>query len=84
MPIISQFYGIIIKMYFQQKEHQPPHIHATYAEFSGSIIIANGAILEGDLPPKAVSMIREWLSLHREEIQKIWDTQEFVNIPGLE
>ncbi|WP_302272727.1 DUF4160 domain-containing protein [Brachyspira aalborgi] len=30
MPIISRFYGIIIKMYFQQKEHNPPHFHAIY------------------------------------------------------
>lgn len=37
MPVISRFCGLIIKMYFQQSEHQPPHIHVTYAEFSGSI-----------------------------------------------
>ncbi len=84
MPIISRFYGIIIKMYFQQSEHQPPHIHAIYAEFSGSIVIADGSVLDGDLPSKAVSMIREWLAMHREEVQKIWDTQEFISIPGLE
>ena len=30
MPIISRFYGLIVKMYFMQSEHNPPHIHAIY------------------------------------------------------
>ncbi len=28
MPVLSRFYGIIIRMYFLQSEHNPPHIHA--------------------------------------------------------
>ena len=84
MPVISRFYGIIIKMYFQQSEHQPPHIHAMYAEFSGSIAIADGSILDGDLPEKALMLVREWLKLHKDEVQAIWDSQEFKSIPGLE
>ena len=71
-------------MYFQQSEHQPPHIHVAYAEFSGSIVIADGRVLEGDLPKKALSMVREWLAMHRNELQKMWDTQVFFTIPGLE
>ncbi len=35
MPVISQFYGIIIKMYFSQREHGTPHFHAVYGEFNG-------------------------------------------------
>ena len=84
MPVISRFYGLIIKMYFQQSEHQPPHIHVLYGEFYGSIAIADGRVLEGDLPKKAIALVREWLKLHRNEIQKMWDTQEFKSIPGLE
>lgn len=33
MPIISKFYGITIKMYFMQNEHNPPHIHDFYGEY---------------------------------------------------
>ena len=29
MPVLSRFYGIIIRMYFLQSEHNPPHIHAS-------------------------------------------------------
>ena len=50
MPIISNFYGIIIKMYFQQSEHNPPHIHAIYREHIGVINIQTGNLIEGDLP----------------------------------
>lgn len=57
IPVISRFYGLIIKMYFQQSEHQPPHIHVAYAEYSGSIVISNGQVLEGDLPKKALALV---------------------------
>ena len=84
MPVISRFYGLIIKMYFQQREHQPPHIHVAYAEYSGSVVIADGRLLEGDLPNKALSMVREWMDLHRDELQSMWETQDFKEIPGLD
>lgn len=84
MPVLSRFYGIIIRMYFLQKEHNPPHIHAIYGENVAAITIADGKILEGDLPAKALEMVREWLSEHREELLTIWETQEFKQISPLE
>mgnify|MGYP002345560018 CR=1 FL=1 len=39
MPEIARFYGIIIKMFFSQKKHNPPHIHAIYGEYVGLIEI---------------------------------------------
>lgn len=51
MPVLSRFYGIIIRMYFQQAEHNPPHIHALYGEEMAAITIQTGEILEGHLPP---------------------------------
>lgn len=35
MPEIVRFYGIIIKMFFKPKEHEPSHIHAIYNEYVG-------------------------------------------------
>lgn len=32
MPIIAKFYGLVIKMYFRQSEHNPPHFHAFYGD----------------------------------------------------
>ena len=57
MPVISRFYGIIIRMYFQQSEHNPPHIHAIYGENMAVININSGEVLEGELPPKALAMV---------------------------
>ena len=84
MPVLSRFYGIIIRMYFQQVEHNPPHIHALYGEDMAAIDIQTGEILEGHLPPKALSMIREWMSIHRETLLQIWKTQEFKQLSPLE
>ena len=57
MPVISRFYGIIIRMYFQQSEHNPPHIHAIYGENMAAININSGEVLKGELPPKALAMV---------------------------
>ena len=35
MPIIAKFYGLIIKMYFRQSKHNPPHFHALYGDYVG-------------------------------------------------
>lgn len=53
MPIISMFYGIIIKMYLLDNvHHHLPHIHAKYAGFEASISIIDGEIIAGELPKK--------------------------------
>lgn len=83
MPMISSFYGIIIKMYFQQSEHNPPHIHAMYGEYASSIDIATGAVLEGDLPNRALSLVKEWLKINKIELLNMWNTQNFKKLPPL-
>lgn len=54
MPVIARFYGMVIKMFFAQREHNPPHIHAVYGEYVGAVDIQTLKMLEGDLPPKAL------------------------------
>lgn len=83
MPILSNFYGIIIKMYFQQSEHNPPHIHAMYGEYIGAIDIQTGKLLEGDLPSRALHLVQDWLQIHKNELLDIWNTQNFKKIPPL-
>ena len=84
MPVLTRFYGIIIRMYFLQSEHNPPHIHAIYNEDIAAIDFMTGDVIEGNLPPKALSMVREWIMLHRNELELIWNTQEFRKLPPLE
>ncbi len=83
MPTLSSFYGIVIKMYFQQSEHNPPHFHAIYGEFMGSIDIQTGKLIEGDLPDRALKLILEWLDIHKNELIEMWNTQEFKKISPL-
>lgn len=84
MPVLSRFYGIIIRMYFQQSEHNPPHIHAIYEEHVAAIDFQEMKVIEGELPNKALELVMEWIKMHKEELKEIWDTQNFKNIKPLE
>ena len=84
MPVISRFYGIVIRMYFIQSEHNPPHIHAIDGDNVAALTIQDGSVLEGDLPPKALGMVREWLAINKTELLAMWKSQEFRSIAPLE
>ena len=84
MPVLSRFYGIVIRMYFQQAEHNPPHIHALYGEDMAAIDIQTGEVLEGHLPPKALAMVREWAAIHKTDLLHMWETQAFISLSPLE
>lgn len=84
MPEVSRFYGIVIKMFFKPKEHEPSHIHALYGEYMGEFNIQTHEMIEGDLPLKAQDLVREWLELHSAELQSMWDSQKIVKLPPLQ
>ena len=71
MPEISRFFGIIIRMYFD--DHQPAHFHAFYGEFEAVINIETLAIIKGQLPPRALGLALEWASLHQSELKSFWE-----------
>lgn len=85
MPTIARFYGIIIRMYFLPKEHNPPHIHAIYGDITFSISIRELEIIDGDSnpPPRVLSMVDEWIMLHQDELIKMWETQDLHEIEPL-
>ena len=70
MPEISRFYGIIIKMYFD--DHWPAHFHAEYGEHQVIVSINTLAVIAGRLPARAMGMVTEWTSLHQEELKAAW------------
>lgn len=84
MPVISRFYGMVVKMYFLGKEHNPPHIHVVYGEYLGIVDIQTLAMLEGDLPKKALSLVQEWTAQYQTELLNMWNNQEFRALPPLE
>jgi hypothetical protein len=84
MPVISRFYGMIVKMYFIQSEHNPPHIHVMYGEYLGIIDLRTLEMLEGDLPDKAFKIAKEWTKLHQQELIQMWETQNIKPLPPIE
>ena len=74
MPIISMFYGIIIRLYLLDNQHHNlPHIHAKYGEFEASIDIDVGEVLAGELPRKQLRLVQAWIELHRDELVADWE-----------
>ncbi|MBQ7773301.1 MAG: DUF4160 domain-containing protein [Bacteroidales bacterium] len=70
MPEISRFYGIVITMFIN--EHSPPHFHIRYDNYRAIIEIENGKIT-GQLPPRAMRLVLEWLNLHKAELFENWE-----------
>ena len=84
MPVISRFYGIAIKMYLRQKEHNPPHIHAIYGEYIGMFSLSDCEMFEGDMPIKEQQMVKEFIEHYREKLIEMWETQKFEFLPPIE
>lgn len=84
MPEISRFYGIVIKMFFKPKEHEPSHIHALYGEYVGIFDLKTFEMTDGDLPQKAQALVKEWLQINGSKLQKMWDSQKIEKLPPLE
>ena len=74
MPTVSLFYGIVIRMFV--KDHPPPHFHALYGERRAGVAIASGEVLDGELPPRAARLVREWAALRRAELEANWALAE--------
>ena len=74
MPTISQFFGISVRMYFD--EHAPPHFHAYYGSAAVVVEIATLRIKEGRLPRRAMALVLEWAAEHRAELEENWSRAE--------
>ena len=74
MPTISIFFGIAIKMFYD--EHNPPHLHAEHQGDKASFDFW-GNILRGDIGSRtAVRLIREWIDLHQNELKDNWNEMQ--------
>lgn len=71
MPELSRFYGIIIRMFYN--DHNPPHFHVIYQDDEALIDIRTLDILEGKLPKRALQLVVEWAIEHREELSRNWE-----------
>lgn len=71
MPEISRFFGIVIRMHYD--DHNPPHFHAIYGEFEVEIVIPSLQVLDGRFPSRALGLTIEWATQHRDELLLDWE-----------
>ena len=79
MPELSRFYGIVIKMYFD--DHDPSHFHAEYAEDEAVISIETLAVIAGRLRPRALGLVSEWAAQHQEDLRNAWVKAKNLEAP---
>ena len=70
MPTICMFYGIVIRMYWN--DHAPPHFHVEYGEFRAQYVIETLVLMKGALPRRAHALVLEWAAMHRAELMEDW------------
>ena len=71
MPEISRFFGIVIKMFFD--DYNPPHFHAEYSGDVALIEIPSLSIFSGRLPPRVLGFVIEWATIHQQELLVDWE-----------
>ena len=80
MPELCRFYGIIIRIYFD--DHAPPHFHATYGQEEAVVGIDSLTVLQGRLPRRALGLVVEWASLRQDELRQAWIRAKRLESPG--
>ena len=88
MPIISMFYGIIVRMFYKDnKQHHKPHIHVEYQDDVAVISIPEGDILEGKIVANKLKLVLAWIEIHKDELMADWklavEGQPIYKIDGL-
>lgn len=69
MPTVSMFFGIIIRMYYD--DHNPPHFHAYYNE-NEAIFNFDGNLLSGKFPKRELKLVDAWCIIHKKELEANW------------
>ena len=80
MPELCRFYGIVIRMYFD--DHGPPHFHALYGGDEALVTIDSLTVLHGHLPPRALGLVVEWALLRQAELKEAWNLAKRLETPG--
>lgn len=87
MPVLSMFYGIIVRMYKEVGgKHKLPHVHA---EYSGEEVVVSleGEVLEGSIPKNKMKLLEAWMEIHKDDLEANWrllkDGEQFYKIDPL-
>ena len=80
MPELCRFYGIVIKMFYN--DHTPPHFHAEYGGRKAEVSIDACRVTKGRLTPRAERMVTEWAEQHRRDLEEAWHRAKRHQNPG--
>ena len=72
MPRVAEFNGILVSIY--AADHNPPHVHAYYGDYSALLEIATGNVIAGELPGKQLRLAQRWLADNRDRMVEMWNT----------
>lgn len=70
MVMPNRFYGIVVAILYN--DHEPPHFHVRYAGHKAIFAIDDLSLLRGELPPRALALVKEWAQLHQLELSEDW------------
>jgi len=86
VPRVSAFYGVVIYMYWNERDHPVAHFHVFYAGRRASVS-ADGLVLAGSLDSRVLGLVRERASLRHDEIVANWErarrNEPLIAIPPL-
>lgn len=87
MPVISMFYGIIIRMQSERGgKYHVPHIHVICGD-DESVFSLEGEQLEGKIPTSKKKLVEAWIEIHKEDLQVNWrlldEGEQFFKIDPL-
>jgi hypothetical protein len=72
MPTVSRFFGITIRMYYDEHGHQRAHFHATVGEHEAVFDAETGDLLVGEIPTNKNKLVEAWAEIHKREILANW------------
>ena len=83
MPRLSEFFGIVIYIYWSETgQHNAPHFHAQYGGDEAVFSIPDAEILAGALPRRQVRLVQAWAELRASELEQAWDRAVKNEQPG--
>lgn len=79
MPVLSKFYGIVIRMLFDRA--LPARFHAFYQGEEAVVQIFPLHVISGALPPAVTDRVLVWAAAHRAELLADWQRCRLAQPP---
>lgn len=80
MPLLSEFFGI--KIYIYWDDHFPPHFHAEYNGIEILVDINSNNVIKGVFPSNKLKLILAWAEIHHEELLSCWELAKNNKMPA--